>query len=61
MYEVLNDGAVSTIDEYHSANLDYYRSSNEEGGRQELKDDARMFLSAFPDFEATILDVCRRR
>lgn len=57
MYEVLNDGDVAAIDEHHSVDLDYYRSSDERGGREELKDDARMFLSAFPDFEATILDV----
>jgi steroid delta-isomerase-like uncharacterized protein len=57
MYEVLNDGEVGAIDEYHSDDLDYYRSSDEAGGREDLKDDARMFLSAFPDLEATILDV----
>ncbi len=57
MYEVLNDGDVTAIDEYHSEDLLYYRSSDEEGTRGDLKDDARMFLSAFPDLEATILDV----
>ena len=57
MYEVLNDGDVSAIDEYHSADLHYYRSSDERGGREDLKDDVRMFLSAFPDLEASILDV----
>jgi steroid delta-isomerase-like uncharacterized protein len=57
MYEVLNDGDVTAIDEYHSEDLRYYRSSDEQGTRADLKDDARMFLSAFPDLEATILDV----
>jgi steroid delta-isomerase-like uncharacterized protein len=57
MYEALNDGEVMAIDEYHSENLEYYRSSNELGSRQDLKDDARMFLRAFPDLEATICDV----
>ncbi|MEF8785480.1 MAG: ester cyclase [Haloarculaceae archaeon] len=57
LYEVLNDGEVTAIDEYHSETLDYYRSSNELGSRQDLKDDVRMFLRAFPDLEATILDV----
>lgn len=57
MYEVLNNGEVGAIEEYHSEDLDYYRSSDELGSQQDLKDDARMFLSAFPDLEATILDV----
>ena len=57
MYEVLNDGEVTAIEEYHSEDLRYYRSSDEEGTRSDLKDDVRMFLSAFPDLEATILDV----
>lgn len=57
MYEVLNNGEVTAINEYHSEELRYYRSSDEEGTRSDLKDDARMFLSAFPDLEATILDV----
>jgi steroid delta-isomerase-like uncharacterized protein len=57
MYEILNNGEVTAIDDYHSEDLRYYRSSDEEGTRSDLKDDARMFLSAFPDLEATILDV----
>jgi steroid delta-isomerase-like uncharacterized protein len=57
MYEVLNNGEVTAIEEYHSEDLRYYRSSDEEGTRGDLKDDVRMFLSAFPDLEATILDV----
>ena len=57
MYKILNDGEVTAIDDYHSEDLRYYRSSDEEGTRSDLKDDARMFLSAFPDLEATILDV----
>jgi steroid delta-isomerase-like uncharacterized protein len=54
---VLNDGDVAAIEEYHAADLAYYRSSDEAEGRQGLKDDVRMFLSAFPDLTATVEEV----
>ncbi|MHB9286393.1 ester cyclase [Halobacteriales archaeon Cl-PHB] len=57
MERILNDGNVDTVDEYHSPDLDYYRSSDEHEGREALKDDVRMFLSAFPDLEATVEEV----
>jgi steroid delta-isomerase-like uncharacterized protein len=57
MYRVLNEGEVSAIDEYHAEDLRYFKSSDEPGGRADLKDDARMFLSAFPDMQAHIRDV----
>lgn len=57
MYEVLNEGNVDAVDEYHADDLLYFRSSDERGGTEALKNDARMFLSAFPDLEAHIYDV----
>ena len=57
MYLVLNEGQISAIDDFHAENLDYYRSSDEPGGREDLKNDVRRFLSAFPDLEAYIHDV----
>jgi steroid delta-isomerase-like uncharacterized protein len=57
MYLVLNEGQISAVDDFHHEDLDYYRSSDELGGRQDLKNDVRRFLSAFPDLEAHISDV----
>jgi steroid delta-isomerase-like uncharacterized protein len=57
MYLVLNEGEVAAIDDYHAEDLEYYRSSDESGGREDLKNDTRMFLRAFPDLEAHIHDV----
>jgi len=57
MHEILNERRVDAVDDYHSSDLSYSRSSDERGGPEELKDDARLFLSALPDLEATIVDV----
>lgn len=56
MHEVLNERNVSAIDEYHAEDLRYYRSSDELGNREDLKEDARMFLRGFPDLEVTVLE-----
>jgi len=57
MHEILNERDVDAVDEYHSDDLQYSRSSDERGGPEALKTDAQTFLDAFPDLEATILDV----
>lgn len=54
MHETLNERDLSAIDDYHSPDLRYFRSSDEPGGRKDLKRDAEMFLQAFPDLHATI-------
>lgn len=56
MDELLNEGRVSAVDKYHSDDLRYFRSSNEPGGKEELKADVRMFLRAFDELTATIED-----
>lgn len=57
MEEIMNGREVDAVDRYHSSDLDYYRSSDERLGREALKEDIRMFLSAFPDLEATVEEV----
>lgn len=56
MHMLLNKGRISAIDEYYTEEV-RYQSSSESGSTEEMKADARMFLRAFPDLQATILDV----
>jgi len=57
MDEILNQGEVAAVEEYHREDLAYFRSSDEQEGRAGLKDDVRMFLTAFPDMTTTVQDV----
>ena len=52
--QTMDEGDVGTVDEYFSERLDYHRSSGELAGQYELKDDIRMFHTAFPDLESEI-------
>lgn len=57
MYELLNERNIDAIEDYHHDTLSYYRSSDVPGDRTALQADIEMFLSAFPDLEATIEEV----
>jgi predicted ester cyclase len=57
IHEILNERDVSAVDDYHAEDLAYFRSSDDPGSRQDLKDDIQMFLHAFPDLTARVLEV----
>lgn len=52
--ETMGEGNADAVDEYFSESLDYYRSSGELAGRNELVEDVEMFHAAFPDLETSI-------
>lgn len=57
MDQVLNEADIDAIEDSHHETVSYYRSSDVPASREALKDDIEMFLSAFPDLEATIDDI----